>query len=67
MYVLEPAIIWRVPLLDPARWEAVIRALWWTIVVTLALRLTLMIVVHDDDDDDDDYEDEGKQIEGKRG
>ena len=49
-HVLEPAIIWRVPLLDPARWEAIIRTLWWSVVVTLTLRLTLVIIIHDDDD-----------------
>ena len=47
-------------------WEAIIRPLWWTIVVALALRLTLVIVIHDDDDDDkDDDEEEGKLIERK--
>ena len=55
-YVLEPTIIWRVPLLDPARWEAVIGALLGSIVVILTLRLTLMIVVHDDEKDDDERE-----------
>ena len=71
--VLEPAIIWRVPFLNPARWEAVVRTLlvlWWTIVVTLALRLTLVVVVHDDDEededeDDDEDEDGGKLIKGR--
>ena len=63
-YVLEPTIIWRVPLLDPARWEAIIGALWWTIVVALTLRLTLVIVVHDDENDDE-VDEEGKVIEGK--
>ena len=29
-YVLEPTVVWRVPLLDPARWEATISTLWWT-------------------------------------
>lgn len=51
-YVLEPAIIWRVPLLDPARWEAIVRTLWWTRIITLTLGLTLgltlVIIVHGD-------------------
>ena len=44
--LLEVAIIWRVPLLDPARWEAIVRTLWRTRVITLALRLTLVSIGH---------------------
>lgn len=53
-YVLEVAVVWRVPLLDPARREAIIGTLWWNRgarrlrrglmgwVITLALRLALV-------------------------
>lgn len=47
-YILEPAIIWCVPLLDPARWEAIIRTLWGTRMITLTLRLSLVIIIHTD-------------------
>ena len=47
--VLEVAIIWRVPLLDPARRKATISSLWWARIITLALRWTLMRVAHVDE------------------
>ena len=47
-YILEPAIIRCVPLLDPARWESVVVTLWWTGTVSLALRLALVVVIHVD-------------------
>ena len=47
--VLEVAIIWRVPLLDPARRKAIISSLWWARIITLALRRTLMRVAHIDE------------------
>ena len=46
--LLKVAIIWRVPLLDPARWEAIVKTLWRTRVITLALRMTLVSVGHAD-------------------
>lgn len=51
-YILEIAIVWRIPLLDPARWEAIVSTLGWTRrarrlrrvrwIVALALRLALV-------------------------
>lgn len=53
-YVLEVAVIWRVPLFDPARREAIVSILWWSRgamrlwrrlvgwVITLALGLALV-------------------------
>ena len=48
--VLEVAIIWGVPLLDPTRGKAIIRSLWWTRIITLTLRRTLLRIIHVDDE-----------------
>ncbi len=52
-YVLEVAIIWGVPLLDPARREAIVRTLWGTRVIALTLRLALVRVAHVDENDEE--------------
>ncbi len=66
-YILEVAIIWGVPLLDPARWEAIVSTLWWTRVIALSLRLALVRVAHvDENDEDEEIDDNAREREEKR-